>query len=122
MVYDQRDNFIKNQILDWNIGQVLELDFSEAKVYSLHFETTLMSSDGEGNLSKEKLVSGNITTDPIISERLDSKSIALDGKLRFFMDGSTYCDEKIRETDCSYDARLIIENERLQVRIYYLEK
>ena len=81
-----------------------------------------MLSDGEGNLSKEKLVSGNITTDPIISERLDSKSIALDGKLRFFMDGSTYCDEKIRETDCSYDARLIIENERLQVRIYYLEK
>ena len=115
-------NFIKIQILDWNSGQVLQSDFSAAKVYSLHFETTLMLSDGEGNLSEEKLVSGNITTDPIINEQFDSKSIALDGKLRFFIDGSTYCDEKIRETDCSYDARLMIENGRLQVRIHYLEK
>ena len=101
---------------------MLELDFSAAKVYSLHFETTLMLSDGEGNLSEEKLVSGNITTDPIISENLDSKSIALDGKLKFFIDGSTYCDVKIRETDCYYDVRLIIENGRLQVRIYYWKK
>ena len=100
---------------------MLESDFSAAKVYSLHFETTLMLSDGQGNLSEEKSVSGNITTDPITSEQFDSKSIALDGKLRFLMDGSTYCDKKIRETDCSYDARLIIENGRLQVRIYHLE-
>ena len=100
---------------------MLESDFSAANVYSLHFETTLILSDGEGNLREEKLVSGNITTDPIISEQFDSKSIALDGKLKFVIDGSTYCDEKIRETDCSYDARLIIENGRLQVRINYLE-
>ena len=103
-------------ILDWNIGRILKSDVSDSKVYSFLFETTLMVSDGEGNLNQEKLVQGNITTDPTLTDRSNPKTLAFNGKLKYFLDGSIYCDDKISQSGCSYDARLMIENGRLQVR------
>ena len=101
---------------------MIESDFSDAKVYSLLFEATIMASDGEGNLSQEKLVRGNITTDPLLNHRIDSNPIPMNGKLKYFIDGSTYCNDKIRQTDCSYDVRMIMKNGSLQVRIHQWDK
>ena len=95
-----------------NIDQVLESDVSDSKEYTFVFKTTKLSSTGE-----EKLVQGNITTDPILNDKFGSKSMSLSGKLRYFMDGVPYCDEKISHSDCSFDARLMTNNGRFQVRI-----
>ena len=58
---------------------------------------------------KEMNTAMSITTDPPSEWKIDSGTIALKGKMRYYVDGSVYCGnpENSEDLDCSYDVRII---------------
>ena len=59
--------------------------------------------------NKETNTAMSITTDPPSEWKIDSGTVALKGKMRYYIDGSMYCGnpENSEDLDCSYDVRII---------------
>ena len=59
--------------------------------------------------NKETNTAMSITTDPPSEWKIDSGTVALKGKMRYYVDGSVYCGspENSEDLDCSYDVRII---------------
>ena len=62
--------------------------------------------------NKETNTAMSITTDPPSEWKIDSGTVALKGKMRYYVDGSVYCGspENSEDLDCSYDVRIINQN------------
>ena len=59
--------------------------------------------------NKETNTAMSITTDPPSEWKIDSGTVALKGKMRYYVDGSVYCGNpgNSEDLDCSYDVRII---------------
>ena len=57
-----------------------------------------------------RLDSGTVGEDQVtVRVKIDSGTVALKGKMRYYVDGSVYCGnpENSEDLDCSYDVRII---------------